>query len=268
MSFDRVGARLEAAIEEARRSGTDPDVLAALNSSCDMFKRRDAFTLKATSEHSKTLAKISHETYTHDWQWEHDQGNIPRVFYPRMTSGRLEGQFLKSLVSMQRAKRILEVGLFMGNGALSMAEALPADGEIVSLETCERLKNLVEEMTKSSHHAKKIRVELGPAIETAKKLVKAGEKFDIIFLDGDKKDYSTLAKMAFDDNLLSEGGTLLVDNAFFLGAAYMPSDDSHLAQGLLDALDSCKAPLHRVMVPMNDGVLMVRRMADVETDTA
>ncbi|KAK3700239.1 hypothetical protein RRG08_033517, partial [Elysia crispata] len=264
----RPGRELEAAIKQAETAGTNPEVLDALTASRDMFKRRDEYTLNATSDHSETLANISHETRNHDWQWEHDQGNIPWVYKPLMISGRLEGQFLKSLVSMQRAKRILEVGLFTGYGALSMAEALPADGEIVSLEICERLKILVEELAKDSHHAKKMRVEIGPALETAKKLAEAGEKFDMIFLDGDKKDYPALVKMAFDDNLLAEGGTLLIDNAFVHGAAYCPSENNTLAHDVLEAAKTCKQPLHRVLIPMNDGVLMVRRMQDVERESA
>ena len=39
-----------------------------------------------------------------------------------------------------------------------------ADGELVSLEICERLKNLSEELAKDSHHAKKIRVEVGKGV--------------------------------------------------------------------------------------------------------
>ena len=48
--------------------------------------------------------------------------------------GEIEGAFLKMLVRMTQAKRILEVGMFTGYSALSFAEALPADGSIITCE--------------------------------------------------------------------------------------------------------------------------------------
>ena len=47
---------------------------------------------------------------------------------------------------------------------ISFCSSLPADGEVVSLEICESLKTLAGELAKDSHHAKKIRVEVGEKI--------------------------------------------------------------------------------------------------------
>ena len=55
--------------------------------------------------------------------------------------GEIEGAFLKMLVRMTQARRILEVGMFTGYSALSFAEALPADGSIV---TCELDPNAID----------------------------------------------------------------------------------------------------------------------------
>ncbi|RUS88819.1 hypothetical protein EGW08_003449 [Elysia chlorotica] len=269
MAFKSMPARkLDEAIKLAEATGVGSELMETLIAARDMFQRRDDFTGEATSDHSKTLAKIEHGTYHHDWQGFYDQGKIPWVYRPTMFSGRLEGQFLKSLVSIHKPKRILEVGLFTGYGALSMAEALPADGEVVSLEICESLKTLAEELCKESHHAKKIRVEVGPAMETVKRFVAAGEKFDMMFLDGDKKDYLNLVKVAFDENLLSEDGTVLVDNAYFIGGAYNPDHPNHsIAMEFLKEVKS-RPQLHYVMLPMNDGIMMIRRMKDVEREAA
>ena len=48
--------------------------------------------------------------------------------------GEIEGAFLKMLVRLTQAKKILEVGMFTGYSALSFAEALPPDGSIVTCE--------------------------------------------------------------------------------------------------------------------------------------
>ena len=51
-----------------------------------------------------------------------------------MLSGHVEGQALKMLVHATRARRVLEIGMFTGYSALAMAEALPADGQVVACE--------------------------------------------------------------------------------------------------------------------------------------
>ena len=92
MAFkSRPGRELDAAIQQAEAAGVDPEVMKTLLSARDMFQRRDEFTSDATSDHSKTLAKIEHETYHHDWQGDHDQGKIPWVYRPMMYSGKVEG---------------------------------------------------------------------------------------------------------------------------------------------------------------------------------
>ena len=50
-----------------------------------------------------------------------------------MLSGHVEGQALKFLVGMTRARRVLELGMFTGYSALAIAEALPDDGRVLRL---------------------------------------------------------------------------------------------------------------------------------------
>ena len=67
-------------------------------------------------EHSgsegELLAQLEKETYE-------------TLEIPQMTTGRIEGRFLKMLAQLIGAKRILEIGTFGGYASLSMAEALP-----------------------------------------------------------------------------------------------------------------------------------------------
>ncbi|CAG5133998.1 unnamed protein product, partial [Candidula unifasciata] len=172
-------------------------------------------------------------------------------------------QFLKSLISIQKAKRVLEVGLFTGYSAVAMAEALPADGEIVSIEIEEYLKTLVESLTKDSPHHKKHRIIIGKGLDVMKDLSAAGEKFDVVFLDADKAQYIDYFKLVFDGGLLNPGGTVLVDNAFFFGAGYDPSVGDNPTKQFARAMSSYPS-LHKVLVPIRDGVMIVRRLSDVE----
>src|SRR5919206_1914713 len=53
---------------------------------------------------------------------------------PQMQVGRIEGQFLKMLVRLTGARRVLEIGMFTGYSALMMAEGLPDDGCLITCD--------------------------------------------------------------------------------------------------------------------------------------
>ncbi|GFO21037.1 caffeoyl-CoA o-methyltransferase [Plakobranchus ocellatus] len=274
------------ALEKAEKAGAGPEVIESISAVRDMLQRKDEFTDYASSDHGETCEKIQVETYQHDFQADYDQGKIPSVYEAMMLCGRAEGQFLKSLISIQRAKRVLEVGMFTGYSAAAMAAALPADGELVTLDICESLKTLVQDLIKDFRHAHKIRIEIGPALETMARMADNGEQFDLMFFDGNKKDYIGLFQvliryvkmrkikdyiglfqMAFDRNLLSPGGTVLIDNAFIMGSAFASPDKSSLAHEIAEAVRN-RTDLHSALLPMNDGILMIRRLKDVERDAA
>ena len=73
--------------------------------------------------------------------------------------GELEGAFLKMLVRMTQAKRILEVGMFTGYSALSFAEALPADGSIITCELNPHSIEIARRFIAQSPHAKRSKSE-------------------------------------------------------------------------------------------------------------
>ena len=72
------------------------------------------------------------------------------------------------LVRMSKAQRVLEVGMFTGYGALSMAEGLPQDGRLVACELEPYLKEFSQPFFDKSPHGKKIIVKTGPAMDTLK----------------------------------------------------------------------------------------------------
>src|SRR5918992_5138215 len=87
-----------------------------------------------------------------------------------MMVGRLEGRFLKMLVALSGARRVLELGTFTGYSALSMAEALPPGGHIVTCELSERHAEMARRYIARSPYAEMIDVRVGPALETLRGL--------------------------------------------------------------------------------------------------
>ncbi|BFZ05886.1 hypothetical protein BsWGS_08925 [Bradybaena similaris] len=260
---DPAVTEVQKALLLAESSGATPELIEKLKSALDLVKLRDDFALAATSKESTKLREIYEETHRHDWAAVHKQGKSSWTLSPGMCSGHLEGQFLKSLISIQKAKRVLEIGMFTGYSAMAMAEALPADGEIVSIEMEQYLKSLVENLTKDSPQHKKHRIIVGKGLDVLKDLVAAGEKFDVVFLDAHKAEYIDYLKIVFEGGLLNPGGTVLVDNAFYFGDGYIPSRGNNPTKQFAKAVTSDPS-LHTVLVPIRDGVIIIRRKSDVE----
>ena len=73
----------------------------------------------------------------------------------------LAGQFIQTLVSISKAKRILEVGMFTGYSALACAEVLPEDGEVITCEFDPYLEDVARGFFNRSPHGKKIAMKIG-----------------------------------------------------------------------------------------------------------
>lgn len=175
--------------------------------------------------------------------------------YIDMLSGKLVGQLLKILVQVSGARRILEIGTFTGYSAVTMAEALPDDGELITLEMKGRYINLARKHFSESSVGHKIRLIAGNAQETIDKL--EGE-FDLIYLDGDKLRYLFYYEKAIDK--LKSNGLLVVDNVLWDATVLNPRDSKSQAINDFNKLVSEDPRVEQVLLPIRDGVNLIRKI--------
>jgi caffeoyl-CoA O-methyltransferase len=196
-------------------------------------------------EHSSTvpelLERLARETL----------GTMP---LPEMLSGRTEGQLLRLLVKGISAKRILEVGTFTGYSALMMASALPPGGELLTLEKDPRAEAVARRYFAESEHGSKIRLLMGPALET---LAQLAPPFDFAFLDADKKSYPAYYERLLA--LLRPGGMLAVDNVLWSGKVLDPKDEDTRAIHELNERALRDPRVEHVLLTVRDGILLVRK---------
>ncbi|MBA2768978.1 MAG: class I SAM-dependent methyltransferase [Sporichthyaceae bacterium] len=175
---------------------------------------------------------------------------------PSMMVGTLEGRFLAAIVAMLCPRNVLEIGTFTGYSALSMAEALPPDGRIVTCDISEEHVAIARRHIGSSPFADRIEIRVGPAIETIATLP---GPFDLVFIDADKGGYlayyeATLPKLAPE-------GLIVVDNVLWSGRLLAPpeSDDAD-TRAIRDFNDRLVADsrVDVVMLTVRDGVSLVR----------
>ena len=174
-----------------------------------------------------------------------------------MMVGRLEGRFLKTLVAAVGARRVLEIGTFTGYSALSMAEALPDSGQLITLELNPDHADMARRYIARSPHAAKIEVRVGPALESLRGLE---GPFDFVFIDADKTSY--LAYYEAVVPLLSPRGLIAVDNVFQGGGVTDASEkgENVVAMRHFNERVASDSRVECVMVPIRDGVTLIRRV--------
>ena len=181
-----------------------------------------------------------------------------REFSPAhgMMVGRLEGRFLKMLVAAVGARRVLEVGTFTGYSALSMAEALPPDGELITLELDPRHAEMARGFIARSPYAGVIEVRIGPALDSLRSLE---GPFDFVFIDADKPGYLDYYEAALP--LLADRGLIAVDNVLQSGRVVDAGEQSRNTVAMRRFNDHVAADprVECVMVPIRDGVTLIRR---------
>ncbi|XP_064822785.1 uncharacterized protein LOC135540223 isoform X1 [Oncorhynchus masou masou] len=230
----------------------------ALDIACGL----DGYLEKMSSQESAPLAELYQKTMEHDWDKVFEDGKTQFRLPKECITGHVEGQTLKMLVHMSKAKRILEIGMFTGYGALSMAEGLPEDGSLVACEIEQYLKEFAKPIFDRSPHGKKITVKIGSAMDSLKDLAAAGEQFDMVFIDADKNNYINYYKFILDHNLLRLSGVICVDNSLFKAKVYLKDTADVNGLALRDFNQFVKSDLRveQVIVPLRDGISIIRRV--------
>jgi len=148
-----------------------------------------------------------------------------------------QGKFLQLLATMNRARRILELGTLGGYSTIWMGRALPADGELLSLEIDPSHAAVARHNIARAGLDDRVTVVLGPATETMAKLVADGVKpFDLIFIDADKPLIDEYFARSLE---LSKAGTVIVvDNVVRKGEVINDESEDASVRGVRRLIDS------------------------------
>jgi predicted O-methyltransferase YrrM len=125
-----------------------------------------------------------------------------------------QGQFMQLLIKLSGAQRTLEVGVFTGYSSLCVAMALPEDGQVVACDVSEEYTSVARRYWQAAGVAHKIKLHLGPAVETLHRFLAEGQQnsFDFAFIDADKEPYPTYYEQCLQ--LVRPGGLIAIDNVF------------------------------------------------------
>ena len=168
-----------------------------------------------------------------------------------------QAAFMTILVRAIGARDALEVGTFLGYGALAIARGLPDDGHLVCCELDEGYAERAREHLRNAGLDGKVEIRVGPALETLRAMEPA-EQFDFAFIDADKTEYIDYYEEAL--SRLRTNGVILLDNTLRDGTVLDPGDSE--AARVTAELNNRLAKDDRVNVALlgfADGITMVRK---------
>jgi caffeoyl-CoA O-methyltransferase len=177
-----------------------------------------------------------------------------------MQIGPDQGQFLGLLTRIANVRRAIEVGVFTGYSALSVALAMPDDGYLLACDVSEEYTRVGRPFWEQAGVAHKIDLRLAPAVQTLDAQLAAGAagSFDFAFIDADKSSYDAYYERCL--KLLRPGGVVAIDNVLWGGSvARLAEDADTLALQALNEKIHADERVDMTMLPIGDGVTLARK---------
>ncbi len=182
-----------------------------------------------------------------DWTRQHSDES-------QMLSGALQVAILQLLALSVRAARILEIGMFTGLSALAMAEVLPDDGELITLDIEPEREKIARGFFDQSPHGEKIQIVIAPALDAIESL---GGAFDLAYIDADKENYLNYYEAVLPR--MREGGLIVADNVLWSGSVLAADSQASQALNQYNRLVHADARVTSVLLPVRDGLMIARK---------
>jgi caffeoyl-CoA O-methyltransferase len=160
----------------------------------------------------------------------------------RWSIGKVEGKLLQMLIKISNTGRVVEVGTFTGYSALAMAEALPDDGTLTTLESSPEFADIAMRYFEKSPYGRKIQLIVGPALQSLKAMP-------------ENSDDEAL-------RILRSGGVILVDNVFWRYKIFKKKITNENARAIAAFNEKVRQEgrVEKVMLSVRDGVYLIRKL--------
>ena len=181
---------------------------------------------------------------------------------PHLSIALDQAQLLQFVLRLIGAKEVLEIGMYAGISALAMAQALPTDGRLTTVELNPQHQEMAEKYWQLAGVKHKIDLQIGFAEPILQSWLDAGrtECFDFIFLDADKRSYDVYYEQSLQ--LLRAGGLLAIDNVLWIGRMVHTNDGTPAIKAL-QALNKkllTDSRIDLVTLPVGSGVSFIRKI--------
>jgi caffeoyl-CoA O-methyltransferase len=178
-----------------------------------------------------------------------------------MASNAVALGFLTWLLRLIKARRVLEIGTFVGVSAMYFARSLPPDGRVVTIEKFDHFAGIARRNFAANGLDGKIELYEGDAHVVMPGLKDRGP-FDLVFIDGNKERYADYFHLA--QSMTSPSGVVAVDDVFFHGDALTDQPRSEKGRGVRDFLElsADSRNWQRILLPLSNGLMLMFKNGD------
>ncbi len=198
---------------------------------------------------------IAHSTRPSELARELETHTRTSIHGSNMLIGEMESSVITFLIKLGQVKNILELGTYTGYSALVMAEQLPEDGKLITIDINPHTTELAKSFWKRSPHGNKIQsiLKSGPeALSTIE------QTFDLIFIDADKNNYPHYLTWSLQH--LSPRGIIIVDNTLWSGKILTPGLDKQ-TDSIICHNEMAKSleGYVKTLLPVRDGMFLITK---------
>jgi len=204
----------------------------------------EQYILDHTQKEDPLLQELDRETHL-------------KILRPRMISGHLQGTFLKTICQMFQPMRVLEIGTFTGYAAISMAQGMPEEAILHTIDNNDEIESFTRTYMEKSGIAHKINFHIGDALDVINSL---DESFDLIFIDADKRQYIEYYEAVIPK--LRPGGFILTDDVLWDGKVVGPTPEGDKQTlGIKSFNDHVQQDqrVENLILPIRHGLMMIRK---------
>ena len=196
----------------------------------------------------------AHSTPPSEVLHELDRETHLKTLAPQMMTGPLQGQLLRFISLWVKPKFALEIGTFTGYGSICIAEGLPPDGMLHTIEPNRELEYIFRKYVEKAGLTDRIQLHQGRAEEIIPGLACT---FDLVMIDGGKQDYSQHYDLVIDK--MNPGGIILVDNVLWDGKVTQEKKDKDtmLIHQFNEKIQA-DARVENLLLPLRDGLMIIR----------
>ena len=168
--------------------------------------------------------------------------------------------FLHLFTKVSKIKNVLEIGTFTGLSTLSIALALPNDGNLIALDKNEATNKVAVDFFKKANQEIKIKTIIKPALDSLDQLKKNDKIFDMVFIDADKENYKNYYDNSLD--LITKDGLIIIDNVLWHGDVVDKTKNDKLTNIIRDFNSYVKndKKTEQIILPLGDGFTVCRKL--------
>jgi len=216
--------------------------------------QRNEFLPKELDEYIEAHSGTEPDLLYRLWRETHLKVNMPQ-----MVSGHVQGQLLRLFSQLIRPKNILEIGTFTGYSGICLAEGLAEGGTLYSIEISQEREEMVKRYWHEAGILDKSQLLFGDATQIIPSLQVS---FDLVFIDADKVNYPVYYDLIMPK--LNVGGLLIGDNVLWSGKVINTQKTDKDTEGirLFNQKVQDDPRLENVIIPLRDGLMAARKIAD------